>query len=724
MASGSGWYIAQSLLLLLASYFIGAWLGCVIRRSAFPGTLAARGGHLADVRPIVAGSAVAGAAVAAAGAVRAPERWPEVAPVAAETAVAVERFERALTGDEPAPPASAGASGTSVPLPVVRPIEPLLPRIETITEPSPPAVVEPAPVVDAPPAMTEPVFVPEPLPAASYKPEPLPAAEPPAPTVEAWTDIPGGAAASAAALAAAAATGQYTGERELPGSEPYVLPEPARATEAVSERIEPLAAMPSTVDLPNAASRAAAAAATAAAVVTAGIAASQAAPGRVVYPATSGGGWSTPFPSDAVPATDVPATTELPAAPEPAAGPIAPSEPIDVFTRIRGIDKATASTLVDLGVRRFADIASWDADDVRYVNDELGADGRVERENWIEQAQILARGGVTHFAAQEDHGDAPLAVPGTDEGAPVEPPLADYRGVGGDIAAVAAAGAGLAAVAAFTPAAEPETVASRAAFSGATPAPQPATINDRGDLLTRIYGINPEIERMLNEHGVRRFRQMAEWSQTDVERFDHLLGSGGRIARENWIGQARALASLDGDAPSPLSAIAPVTMIDRVTTRSEPSPVAAVPADEQPDGADTATPPATVVAPTRSEEPTTEATSAPRSDLAGLRSVRSEALRGTDDPTRPAMDDLKRIRGVGVLVEKKLNALGVSSYEQVANWSAEDVERVSSVLDFRGRIERENWIEQARILSSGGDTEFSRRVDRGEVESSRTKPQD
>jgi predicted flap endonuclease-1-like 5' DNA nuclease len=83
-------------------------------------------------------------------------------------------------------------------------------------------------------------------------------------------------------------------------------------------------------------------------------------------------------------------------------------------------------------------------------------------------------------------------------------------------------------------------------------------------------------------------------------------------------------------------------------------------------------------------------------------------------------DDLKRIRGIGVLIEKRLNALGVSTYEQIAKWTANDVDRVSDSLDFKGRIERENWIEQARILASGGQTEFSRRVDKGEVDSSKS----
>ena len=84
--------------------------------------------------------------------------------------------------------------------------------------------------------------------------------------------------------------------------------------------------------------------------------------------------------------------------------------------------------------------------------------------------------------------------------------------------------------------------------------------------------------------------------------------------------------------------------------------------------------------------------------------------------------DLKRIRGIGVLIEKRSNAMQIATYEQIANWTAQDIERVSRVLDFKGRIERENWVEQARILASGGATEFSRRVDRGDVETGRYRP--
>ena len=64
-------------------------------------------------------------------------------------------------------------------------------------------------------------------------------------------------------------------------------------------------------------------------------------------------------------------------------------------------------------------------------------------------------------------------------------------------------------------------------------------------------------------------------------------------------------------------------------------------------------------------------------------------------------DDLKRIKGVGAVLEKKLNRLGITRFAQVADFSADDIARVDAVLDFKGRIEREDWIGQARGLAKG-----------------------
>ena len=63
-------------------------------------------------------------------------------------------------------------------------------------------------------------------------------------------------------------------------------------------------------------------------------------------------------------------------------------------------------------------------------------------------------------------------------------------------------------------------------------------------------------------------------------------------------------------------------------------------------------------------------------------------------------DDLKKISGVGPVIEKKLNALGVTTFAQIAAWDADAANKISENLNFKGRIERENWISQAQELAS------------------------
>ena len=64
-------------------------------------------------------------------------------------------------------------------------------------------------------------------------------------------------------------------------------------------------------------------------------------------------------------------------------------------------------------------------------------------------------------------------------------------------------------------------------------------------------------------------------------------------------------------------------------------------------------------------------------------------------------DDLKKLSGVGPALEKKLHAAGVTTYAQIAAWTDTDVAAIDEQLSFKGRIEREGWIEQAKELAKG-----------------------
>ena len=84
--------------------------------------------------------------------------------------------------------------------------------------------------------------------------------------------------------------------------------------------------------------------------------------------------------------------------------------------------------------------------------------------------------------------------------------------------------------------------------------------------------------------------------------------------------------------------------------------------------------------------------------------------KGLDGPRDGKADDLKKISGVGPKIEGLLHDLGIYHFDQVADWTGEQVEWVDGYLKFKGRIEREDWISQAKILAAGGETEFSKRT--------------
>jgi predicted flap endonuclease-1-like 5' DNA nuclease len=71
-------------------------------------------------------------------------------------------------------------------------------------------------------------------------------------------------------------------------------------------------------------------------------------------------------------------------------------------------------------------------------------------------------------------------------------------------------------------------------------------------------------------------------------------------------------------------------------------------------------------------------------------------------PAADEGDDLTRIKGLGPKISTALRALGVTRYAEIAAWTDEDVARIDAQLGaFAGRATRDNWIEQAKLLSSG-----------------------
>ena len=364
----------------------------------------------------------------------------------------------------------------------------------------------------------------------------------------------------------------------------------------------------------------------------------------------------------------------------PAAPPIAPAPVVkadaqpqaDDLKRIKGIDEQIEAALSLFGVTRYAQIAAWRPEDVARLSNALKFNVRIEQENWIEQAQILARGEETAFSRQlsQNRRGAPNA----------EAAATPTRAV---------------------------VVENQPAASG------PPTAQGVTNPAMEPTGI-PAIARPMRPTNDTAAASAAAVAAAAATR----SASQTSTSSPQALGLSRPAVAAAG---TPTRTVTTPDVSDRAAfaRSATPSPQRSQPNVPTPPQAPSNPTPAHANEPART------------TDLSNLRSVRSEAFRPSHAPTTAAeprgtgaasvgpgrfavVDDLKRIRGIGVLIEKKLNSMGITGYEEIANWSSADIDRVSQVLDFKGRIERENWVEQARILAVGGHTEFSRRSDRGE----------
>ncbi|MDW4496896.1 endonuclease [Sulfitobacter sp. D35] len=185
-----------------------------------------------------------------------------------------------------------------------------------------------------------------------------------------------------------------------------------------------------------------------------------------------------------------------------------------------------------------------------------------------------------------------------------------------------------------------------------------------------------------------------------------------------------------GDTASPRSTSNPVTAPATTAPAADPEMASA----KAPDPAPAPEAPATLVSETPAAN--SDAKVKPSAALAGQDELASRkgswkygegdgeapaktpAASTSADESEPALmqsprdgsgDNLKLIGGVGPKLEQTLNELGIWHFDQVAAWGPEEIAWVDNRLRFKGRIERDNWIDQAKTLAAGGETEFSRK---------------
>lgn len=95
------------------------------------------------------------------------------------------------------------------------------------------------------------------------------------------------------------------------------------------------------------------------------------------------------------------------------------------------------------------------------------------------------------------------------------------------------------------------------------------------------------------------------------------------------------------------------------------------------------------------------------------RSPKESPQKSTAPTSKPAdtskKDNLRRLIGIGPANERKLNSHGITTFAQIAAWTAADIKRVEEYLEFDGRISREKWVQQAKLLAAGKEQEFAKR---------------
>lgn len=77
-------------------------------------------------------------------------------------------------------------------------------------------------------------------------------------------------------------------------------------------------------------------------------------------------------------------------------------------------------------------------------------------------------------------------------------------------------------------------------------------------------------------------------------------------------------------------------------------------------------------------------------------------------PSATGGDDLTRIKGLGPKIASLLASMGVTRFDQIAQWDDAEIDRIDAQLGrFAGRIRRDNWVAQAQLLAAGDETGFA-----------------
>ncbi len=197
-----------------------------------------------------------------------------------------------------------------------------------------------------------------------------------------------------------------------------------------------------------------------------------------------------------------------------------------------------------------------------------------------------------------------------------------------------------------------------------------AARGSKPDDLLRISGVGPKNLEILHSLGIYHFDQIAKWSPGEGDWVDDHMKFNGRVAREEWVNQARLLA--EGNEAE---------FARLYGTGGEGAKEAGLRTMRGP----------------RDHEGEGQSSGGKMAKPRGIAGARGGKA-----------DNLQRISGIGPKNEKILHGLGVFHFDQIADWTKQEIDWVEDHLRFGGRIVREEWTRQARLLADGKEAEFTK----------------
>lgn len=202
-----------------------------------------------------------------------------------------------------------------------------------------------------------------------------------------------------------------------------------------------------------------------------------------------------------------------------------------------------------------------------------------------------------------------------------------------------------------------------------------------------------------------RTRSERDKLRADSDRLTGELDACGKTRADLERRLREAQTSAAGTGAAKPAGLAPAALMSTPpTAKSAP----AKPAPAKPAAAKTAPAKATTA---KSAAPKPAATKPAAKATAPAKPAAATSAAKSSKAAKPAAakpDNLRRLIGIGPVNEKLLKAQGVTSFAQIAAWTAADIKRIEDVMNFDGRIARERWIEQAKLLAAGDEAEFAK----------------